>query len=195
MYELMRELRHAFLTPDSRALIVRRNLTLDLYASRLKLQIQSVNWRRVRDEELGFPCARRPPCRGNAEITRRDLITRSFSLFLSLFFFPSLSSYFLQDRRTLNNPRSTNAIRCLAEEEKRARARARLSIIMGRNVARVCVSFSRFHRAARRRHPRVDYSRDVIFSRAVQSSSRPAPRRAPARVTSRRRIERNKRQP
>lgn len=53
MYELMRELRHAFLMADSRALIMRRNLTVDLCALRLKLPAQSVNWPRY-EMKIGF---------------------------------------------------------------------------------------------------------------------------------------------
>lgn len=119
MYELMRELRHAFLTADSRALIVHRNLTLDLYASRLKLQIQSVNWLEGTRRRIGFSSRSAPALpRKRGDNATRFNNSELFSFPLPPFFL-SLSSYFLQDRRTLNNPRSTNAIRCLAEEEKR----------------------------------------------------------------------------
>jgi len=101
----------------------------------------------------------------NAEITRHDLITRSA-------FPPFFSSIFLQDRRTLNNLRSMNAIRCQGKKSL-----PRDCLISERIVARVCVSFAFSSRGASKTSTSI--TRGLICSRVNDAS---------ARVTSRRRI-------
>jgi len=85
MYELMKELRRTFLTADSRALIARRNLTLDLYALRLKLQIQSLTGGRTR-RGIRFSLSARA-CRERGDnATRFNNSERFFPPFFLLFF-------------------------------------------------------------------------------------------------------------
>lgn len=135
-----------------------RNLTLDLYVLRLKLQIQSVNWRRNGMKNRGS-LARARALAADAEITRRDLITRGASLF-SL----PLSSYFFASTvgRLIIHARRTQYV-----ASRKRSGRARVSLILGRNIARRCAASDvpRFHRAARRKHPRrLLAAARVIFS-------------------------------
>jgi len=139
MYELMKELRRTFLTADSRALIVHRNLTLDLYALRLKLQIQSLTGGRTR-REIRFSSSARA-CRERGDNATRFNNSERFSpLFFLLFFCKTVGRLIIYARWT----------RYVAKEKNRCRATA----LSRKELSLECASRSRFHRAALRKHPR-----------------------------------------